>query len=281
MITETIDLLSYFGLKRKDEKNGKLVVYRHSAMPEMGDAAAHRPAMLVIPGGGYGFVSQREADPVAWEYFVEGYDVFVLQYDIAPLTYPVQITQAAMAMMYIRKNAEQFHILPDKIAAIGFSAGGHLLGCISTLWDDPAVRDLFGDECVKVRPDASVYSYAVISSDPKIAHLGSFENFCGKAVNADDYSIDKKVRPACKPAFIWANTPDTCVPPQNSLRLYEAYLNAGVPVELHIFREGWHGMSVCKEEIEHTRPVSEPCIYTRQWIQLCKTFLKTLGFCVK
>ena len=277
MVLERIDLYEHFQIKREGAKAGTLACYRHGQVEEMNQKVV-RPAMLVIPGGGYGMVSERETEPVAMEYYHAGFDAFVLYYDVAPVCYPVQLCQAAMAMMYIRKNAETLDLLPDKLAAVGFSAGGHLLGCISTIWDDPAVKALFGEECVKVRPDASVYSYPVVSSDEKIWHRGSFASFCGGKVRAEDYSIEKRVNSSCKPAFIWANTPDDCVPAQNSLRLYEAYLAAGVPVELHIFRDGWHGMSVCAVETERSFPVAEACVLTRSWIGLSESFLQSLGF---
>ena len=277
MILQTVDLFGYFKAERKGETAGTLRCYCHGQLTEMGQIL-RRPAVLVLPGGGYGSVSEREAEPVAMEYYTAGYDAFVLYYDIAPLCYPAQIREAAMAMMYIRKNADALDILPGKVAAVGFSAGGHLLGCISALWDDAAVIELFGDSCVLVRPDASVYSYPVVSSDPSIYHGGSFRNFCGTRVNADDYSIDRKIRSECSPAFIWANTPDGSVPVQNSLRLYSAYHAAGVPVELHIFRDGWHGMSVCTEETERVVPVQADALAAREWVGLSKTFLKTLGF---
>ena len=209
----------------------------------------------------------------------DGIEAFVLEYDCVPVplgTMPVRTAAAAVA--WVREHAAQFHINPDRIAIGGFSAGGHLLGCISTLWDDPAVQELFGAECDKVRPDASVYSYAVISSDPAIYHGYSFRNFCKDTVNQDDYSIDKKVRPSCSPAFIWANTPDLTVPSPNSVRLYLAYREAGVPAELHIFRDGGHGLATCNEETEASLPPSASCTYSRPWIDLSLNFLKTAGF---
>ena len=278
MIIEKIDLFDYFHVARNDAIEGTLTCYRHSQYPEISGKTRH-PGMLILPGGGYSFVSEREGDSVAVEYFAAGFDCFVLKYDVAPrCSYPVQLQEAAMAMMYIRKNAEAFDILPDKIAAIGFSAGGHLLGCISILWDDPAVKYLFGEECELVRPDASIYSYAVISSDPKVGHSGSFQNFCGTKVLPNDYSLEKKVRPSCKPAFIWANTLDNAVPVEGSIRLYQAFVSAGVPAEMHLFRGGWHGLTVCNEETDHTRPLDPALPYSRPWLKLSQNFLAALGF---
>ena len=281
MIFETTDLFEYFKFDRGNKVAGRLVAYRHGQMSEL-NVIKKRPAMLVLPGGGYGFVSQREAEPIAMEFYSRGFDAFVLEYDIAPVfCYPAQITEAAMAMVYLRENAEKLDLIPDKIAAVGFSAGGHLLGCISTLWDDPAIVSLFGDRCTLVRPDASVYSYPVVTSDPEYYHGGSFRNFCSDKVKHEDYSIEKKVRKKCSPAFIWSTSEDTCVPPMNSVLLYEAYLKNGVPCELHIFREGWHGLSTCDFEVYKEDIIKDFMLHVKSWLNLSAEFLKGLGFQAK
>ena len=183
MTVETIDLYDYFKLPRSGAKKGILTAYRHGQFTEL-QVKKRRAAMLVLPGGAYAMVSQREAEPVALRYFAEGLDAFVLDYDVAPKHYPTQLLQAGMAMLYLRREAGSLYIDDEHIAAIGFSAGGHLCGCISLLWDDPALRAAFGAECEQIRPDASVYSYPVVTCDPAKAHLDSFRNFCGGAADA-------------------------------------------------------------------------------------------------
>lgn len=280
MISETIDLYDYFAFAREGAKAGRLTAYRHGDMPEMRRKKI-RPAILVIPGGGYAFVSQRESQPVALRYFAEGFDAFVLDYDVAPVSYPAQIVQAGMAMQYLRREAKNLDIDAEHIAAIGFSAGGHLLGCISLLWDDPALKALFGDDCERIRPDASVYSYAVISSGENISHGGSFQNFCGEKVKKEDYSLENKVRSAAAPSFIWSTTTDNCVPVENSVLLYSALHKAGVPAELHLFAEGCHGLSVCDIEVNDDEPQGAVYPHVKNWIQLSLEFLRAFGFAVR
>lgn len=153
-------------------------------------------------------VSQREAEPVALRYFAEGLDAFVLDYDVAPKHYPTQLLQAGMAMLYLRREAGSLYIDDEHIAAIGFSAGGHLCGCISLLWDDPALVQAFGkEECVRIRPDASVLSYPVVTFGEWHSHGGSFENFCGDAVKKEDYSLEKKCVPPRRPALFGQTQP--------------------------------------------------------------------------
>ena len=281
MITQTIDLYEYFGTARGGAKKGTLTAIRHGQMPELG-VEKERPAMLVIPGGGYAMVSEREAEPVALKFFSQGFDAFILDYDVAPVCYPAQIVQAGMAMLYLRREAENLYISKDHIAAVGFSAGGHLLGCISLLWDDPALRALFGDECEKIRPDASVYSYPVITSEKGVAHEGSFVNFCGNSgAKAEGYSLEKKVRPGVSPSFIWATTTDNAVAVENSVLLYSALHAAGNDVEMHIFAEGQHGLSTCDAEVYPQEPQEPYYKQCRKWIGLAYEFLRVRGFGLK
>ena len=279
-MAEKVDLYKYFKIPRNGDIGGFLKVYRHSEMPEMGITRI-RPAMLVLPGGGYCFVSQREAEPIALEYFKQGFDCFVLDYDIAPHRhYPTPVLQAGMAMIYLRREAENLHIDAEHIAAVGFSAGGHLCGIISLLWDDPALKEMFKDECVRIRPDASVYSYAVVTSGEK-AHRGSFESLCADKVKQEDYSLENKVRSSAAPSFIWATTTDDAVPVENSLVLYAALHKVSVPVELHIFEKGPHGMSTCDIEVCNGEPTDPAYKHAAHWLPLSFEFLKNNGFTIK
>ena len=275
MILEKIDLYEYFRTERTEEIKGFLHAYRHGDMTEM--PKRRRPALLLFPGGSYLHVAERESEPPALWYFGKGFDVFILEYDTAPLHYPTQIVQAGMAMLYLRREGKALN-LKDKIAALGFSAGGHLCGCISFLWDDPALSDRFGNECEKIRPDAAVLSYPVVTSDKEyISHRGSFDNFCGDAVSPQKYSLENKVRSSAPPCFLWANAEDACVPVENSLLLYEALISSGVSAEIHIFEKGGHGWSLCNEEV--LKGITPAVKHARRWVQMSVEFLRGHGFC--
>lgn len=238
-----------------------------------------RPALLLFPGGSYLHVAEREGEPPALWYFGKGFDVFLLEYDTAPLHYPTQIVQAGMAMLYLRREGKMLN-LKDKIAALGFSAGGHLCGCISFLWDDHALSDKFGNECEKIRPDASIFAYPVVTSDKKyISHKGSFDNFCGNAISPQEYSLEYKVRSSAPPCFLWANAEDACVPVENSLLLYEALISSDVSAEIHIFEKGGHGWSLCNEEV--LKGITPAVKHARRWVQMSVEFLRGHGFTVK
>lgn len=277
MICEKTDLYAYCGIPRKGELQGRLAAYRHPQFAELGERRV-RPAMLVIPGGAYAFWSEREGEPAALRYYEAGFDCFVLEYDIAPRSYPVQLLQAGMAMLYLRREAAALSLDPARIAAVGFSAGGHLCGCISYLWDDPALQAAFGDDCGRIRPDAALLSYPVVSADEGVAHADSFRNFCGGKVSPQAYSLEKHIRPAAPPTFLWATSADDLVPAENAVLLYSALRRVGVEAELHLFDRGPHGMSVCSEEVSFAGWNGQELLHAAHWLPLSLEFLRARGF---
>ena len=279
MTTKTVDLYEYFGIGRKDARKGYLTLYVRDDLTEMAKKRV-RPAMLVIPGGGYCNVSQREGEPIALRFFAEGFNAFVLEYDVAPQHYPVQLLQAGMAMLYLRREAARLGVDGERIAAIGFSAGGHLAGCTGFVWDDPALREAFGDECARICPDALVLSYPVVTADKRYYHGGSFRNFCGGDEGHETFSLEKRVRKGAPPCFIWATTPDDCVPAENSLLLYSALKNAGAHVEMHLFDEGWHGLSTADDEVLDDTDFPF-LVRVAEWLPMAVSFLRAHGFTVQ
>ena len=218
------------------------VLYVYAADP----ARATGQAAVVCPGGGYRYCSPREADPVAVQFLQAGYHVFTLIYstDHAPLLWQ-PLTEAASAILYLRRNAADLRIAADKITIVGFSAGAHLAASTALLWDAAPVQQAHGITGTEARPNAVVLGYPVITSG-KIAHRGSIENLCG----ADEallqtMSLEYQVRPEVPPFFIWHTVEDQAVPVETSLLLAGALKENNVPFELHLFTHGGHGSSTC------------------------------------
>lgn len=140
MKTETIIL--------NEQRNVSLTCYLLSVGGEFTNITK-RPAVLILPGGGYQMCSEREADPIAMEYLKAGYHVFILRYSVqkyAAWSNPLEDYEQAMS--FVREHGNEWNIFTDKIAVIGFLAGGHLAACAATM--------------SKNRPDATILGYPVI-----------------------------------------------------------------------------------------------------------------------
>ena len=280
MIFTKIDLYSEMHLPRKDAVQGFLEAYRHTQLSERG-IRKRRPALLVIPGGGYGMLSEREAEPVALQFFAEGFDCFVLRYDVAPLHYPTPLLQAGMAMLWLRKNASALAIDDTHIAAAGFSAGGHLAGCLAFLWRDAALQAAFGRDTNAIRPDACLLAYPVVTMG-EWAHEGSRDVITdGDEVLKELLSLEKQVTKEAPPVFLWHTQEDVCVPVENSLLLAAAYRKAGVPFAMHIFEHGPHGMSLVSPETSDQTEYDRFLAPVGKWLPLSLDWLKSRGFSVR
>ena len=111
-------------------------VYLPDNLTEMGRGGERRPCLIVCPGGAYEFCSQREAEPIAFHFLPEGFNVFVLLYSVAPHHYPAQQCEAAALIELINQNADIWHCDTGRIVLMGFSAGGHLAAAADALRDE-------------------------------------------------------------------------------------------------------------------------------------------------
>ena len=227
--------------------------------------AAHkvRPALVICPGGAYRWCSPREKDPPAFEFLAMGYQVFILEYSCVEQAAGYRpLRELAETVRVLRQNHEAWHIDPDKIAVLGFSAGGHLAASLGAFWNDPELG-----LPTEVRPDALVLCYPVVSTK-EFAHEESVRWVTGgdEALREKLHLWDR-VTPAFPPTFLWHGGEDASVPPENSLLLAVELKRRGVPLEYHLFGSGVHGISTCTQEVETP---DEVC---RAWLPLCKTWL--------
>ena len=273
MIHEVLYLKDRFPFLGEDGKNPNVSIYLPEPMWEMGWEDKKRPCLVVIPGGGYAMCSQREAEPIALQFLPEGFNVFVLRYSVAPHRFPTQLREVAALMELIYENAEKWHCDTDRVAITGFSAGGHLSAHYSTCYDIPEVREVFPES----KPvQASVLSYPVISADPKIAHIGSFQNLLGvknlTPEQEEKFSCDRQVTEKTPPAFLWHTAEDSVVPVANSLVYARALADHNVSVSVHIYPKGWHGLSTVDSQTNNTLP--EDVCHAADWLRAVKKWLK-------
>ncbi len=213
---------------------------------------------------------------MALRFAAAGYAPFVLHYSCAPSRFPVALREAAMAMVYIRRHAAQYEVNPHMVAAMGFSAGGHLCGTLGTLFDSPVLADLGPGELL--RPDALGLCYPVAVSWGR-THEGSFENLCGgDETLRQTLSLDRLARPDMPPVFLWHTRNDASVPCRNSLLLAAALEEAGVDFTAHIYRRGPHGLSTADVMAYPVHGIPECSPDVAGWLGSMMTFFGEIGF---
>ena len=218
-----------------EERNVSLTAYIQEVDGEFG--FAKRPAMLVIPGGGYAICSDREADPVAMAYLKAGYQAFVLRYTVTSKGgWPHPLNDYEQAMSLITENADKWHIDPAKIAVVGFSAGGHLAACAATIAEH--------------KPAAAVLVYPAILKD--------IVDMCQPGMPYPN----EHVTPETCPCFIAAARDDRTVDIKSSLMMELALAEKGVAFESHIYSYGGHGFSTAEDWIN----TNSVCPRLPEWV---------------
>lgn len=273
MLHETFHLKELYPVLAGLSNDPTLTSYLPYNQAEMGWQDKKYPAILVCPGGGYSWCSQREDEPVALKLLSWGYRVFILNYSCTPCHFPAQICEVAAAMELISENAEKWHIDAKRIAIIGFSAGGHLAGHYSNRYDCPEVRALFPDS----KPvKASILCYPVISAEPGHRHEQTIRNVTGhQTITADDeanFSLDKLVTEKTPPAFIWHTASDDVVPVSNSILYANALAQNKIPFALHIYPYGQHGLSTADDLT--CLPLDANASLASKWLCDLKEWLK-------
>lgn len=236
-----------------------------------------RPAVIICPGGGYAYTSDREAEPIALQMMAAGYHAFVLRYHTSPHTYPTQLLELAKAVKVVREHADEWNIDEERIVVAGFSAGGHLAASLSVFWTKEWLLKELATTKEMVRPNACLLAYPVVTSG-EFAHRGSFINLLGERYEEllDEVSIEKQVDEATPPMFIWHTYTDQAVPVENSLLLIQALRNYNISTEFHMYPVGVHGLSLATEETKNSdgRGVQPECA---GWVELAIRWIKNLG----
>ena len=261
--------------------DSRIEAYIHEPYAEL--QIKKRKAMIVCPGGGYGFLSEREGEPIALQYFAAGLNVFVLRYsigqkagDYAPLI------EACLAVKYLREHADELFVDPDYVFITGFSAGGHLAAWAGTQWHIPEVAaHLCGADQSLCKPTATLPCYPVISALPGVRHDGSLINLNGGKAGDEEgmarFSLEKLVDEKTSPAFLWHTANDTCVPVMNSLLYAAALTEKKIPFELHVFPDGPHGLSLANKETWVNNPALDTP-YVAQWLPMAIRWVQECPF---
>ncbi|CUO13246.1 MULTISPECIES: alpha/beta hydrolase [Clostridium] len=237
-----------------------------------------RETIIICPGGGYEFTSDREAEPIALKFVAQGFNAVVIRYSIAPVRYPTALLELAETVRYVREKEKEWNVDTEKVIACGFSAGGHLAGSLGVLWNNEIIEKYLDIKNEEVKPNAMILCYPVISSG-EFAHKGSFDSLLGEKeaeISRENLSLEKLVSIETPKTFLWHTFDDGTVPVQNSLLFSNALASNKVQFELHIYPSGVHGLGLC-EEITAMNGRSEHInSHIASWFNLACQWIKTL-----
>ncbi|WP_305767351.1 alpha/beta hydrolase [Candidatus Epulonipiscium viviparus] len=233
-----------------------------------------RPAVIICPGGGYRFTSDREATPIALGFIAKGITCFVLRYSVAPNRFPTSLLELASAVKMVRDNAQEWNIAPNQIVVCGFSAGGHLAASLGVFWNSHILADV-ATSAEEFKPNALILCYPVITAGDK-AHNGSIQNLLGEEhleEQRDLVSLEKHVTADLPPTFLWHTYKDQAVPVENALLFANEATAHRIPLELHIYPNGGHGLSLATDLVNKS---VENIPTVASWLCFAVTFIKNL-----
>jgi len=229
-------------------------------------------AVIIAPGGSYARLSMNLEGRAPANYLnTLGLAAFVLRYRLGPsYHHPIELGDALRAIRTVRARAAEWHIAPDRIGFMGFSAGGHLASSASTHFDGGKADAVDPIDRVSSRPDFAILAYPVISFVEPWTHQGSKTNLLGEspdAALARSLSSETQVTSSTPPTFIYHTNADTVVPVENAVAYFLALRKAGVTAEMHVFRNGAHGSGLAQQD---------PAL--AEWPRVLANWLRAGGF---
>ena len=230
------------------------------------------PAVVVLPGGGYGGHAQHEGRDYALWLNQQGLSAFVVKYRLGSHGYrhPIMLQDAARAVRLVRARSAEWDVDATRVAIIGSSAGGHLASTLLTQFDLGNPESTDAVERLSSRPDLGILCYPVITMG-EYTHGGSKTNLLGpnpEPALVELLSNELQVKKTTPPCFVWHTWEDKAVRVENALIFAGALQKAGVPFDLHIYQQGRHGIG-----INDKPPFANPHPWTRDllfWLRAHK-----------
>ena len=207
-------------------------------------------AVIICPGGSYYHRSTKtETKDVAAWFTERGYHAFILKYRVAMDGYhhPAMIQDFQRAMQFVRENADKYGFDADKVGAIGFSAGGHLVTMAGAFGEENFLKELGIETSVSLKPAFVVPVYPVVTMQEPYVHKWSLHSLLGRAASEETrekFSMEHQMTAAMPPVFLMACKDDPTVDYHNSVMLDDAMAKAGVSHQFVLLDTGGHGFGM-------------------------------------
>lgn len=205
-------------------------------------------AVIIFPGGSYSHTMgiATEGFGVAEWLNKQGINAFVVKYRTGNRGYhhPAMIEDAQYAIHYVRQHAKEYGIDPDKVGAMGFSAGGHLVTMTGAFSKDNYLSKLGINDQTSLKPDFVVPVYPVVSMKDGVAHKRSRKNLLTKHYTPEQqtkFSMELSIPPDMPPVFLVTAKDDPVVKYENSVRLDRSLSKARIPHKFILYDTGGHG----------------------------------------
>jgi len=271
---------------------GEVTYYLHEPSAEIKPSQKY-PVMIVLPGGGYIWTSDREAEPIASEFYTKNYHAVVLKYstegkrayekDSLPKdpssVFPQPLTELVRVIARLKDNEATWYIDIDNINLLGFSAGGNLAAQLGVYWNEEWLENLVNIPKEMYKPRNIAVAYPVLdfigANDKQLeivhhASLGTKKPTENKMKEISPvYHVDKDTIPM----FLWHTTEDPIVSPMNSLKMALELDKAKVPYELHVYQKGIHGLSLGDERT--SRKETQINEHAQSWLPLLLSWLES------
>jgi len=252
-------------VKRSPDGPPDDIAWPHIATPMLNVVPAAQPngaAILIIPGGGYARVAVgREGSSQAWSFAARGYTVFELLYRLPRDGWAagpdVSLQDAQRAMRLIRAGAQKWRFDPARVAAIGFSAGGHLAARLASRSALKTYDPVDAADALSPLPTVAGLFFPVITMTEPSAHAHSKRELLGGDNSAERiarFSAENDLPADMPPTFVALAADDPVVPPANGLIMFSALQAAKIPSELHVFEKGGHNLPLKEAGKDHPWP---------------------------
>ncbi len=299
MITERHAL---WGDEPTEEYPATYTAYLADPVPAREDLG--RPAVVICGGGSFTHIAPHEQEPVAFAFLDRGFQAFVLDYvtsSTGDVSYPHPEADLAKMVATVRAHAKEWHVDPDKVSVIGFSAGGFVCASLAAQWKSGGFAALTSERPEHIRPDAAVLCYPALdmrvmrdeqTRDPRIdLRVPKTGGKTGRDLLNEYFAMvvggeatDERMEEVCPtthvtrdmpPTFVWAAADDRTCPVVQVYDLARAMAREGVAHEVHVFDRGGHGLSVANVNTRSDNAEAQQAV--RPWVELAFAFLERQG----